>query len=257
MSNGNPGPAAAVKYHSQAFKLLGRPPRLRANASEIAAELDGIEEDFALRIPASIREWYLLEWPAEVEHFSTLQPFDELVDDDDPSFPFAARLMLVRDDSEHGDRYAVPMDGTDNPPVYERHPDLPQWTRYSDSYSDLIAVDVWERIVFDGVGDVRTTGEFAETPNAWLGALKTSSHTAPVTYGLAEQHRVHSDGWAVRLDISPVYGVRCHAWFRSLPEFTDFFSHHVAALKAARWQMDPELMTAVNARGLSGLDMHC
>jgi hypothetical protein len=144
-----------LTYHQAACQQLGIAPDV---TPETLARIDRSEHRYQVTLPAAVREWYALQQARTVLRRADHIPVDDLghvmpypewyeqhrnqaFEDDDP------HLLVIGADGESGLAWAVQSDGDANPPVlisWVDEPAAPQWTTFTDSFSDLVFARAWD-----------------------------------------------------------------------------------------------------------------
>jgi len=105
-----------LRYHGSVFARLGRTPVWRP---ERAAAIDERERQLGVVIPASVREWYMLEWPPEYRHDT--DQLETLIVEDEWETPGLEMLCVsprFKGEPCGGPEYAVVLDTSADPPVW-------------------------------------------------------------------------------------------------------------------------------------------
>lgn len=147
-----------LTYHHAACRELGIAPDID---EAILPRIASFEDRHGVRLPAAVRELYALPavgkllaedgnrtWPGDRLDDAVTFPewYEDTVGDDfDQEDP---HLLIVRWDGESCLLWAVSTEDGDDPPVligFDEEPDDPQWSTFTDSYSDFVFVRAWDQ----------------------------------------------------------------------------------------------------------------
>jgi len=142
---------ARLRFHQGAVDLLPRQPSVSADC---ARELDAREQELGIRIPASVREWYVLEdsvnlW-GRYSNDDDPVPLNELgavVDFVDPPRDLAREgLVMILRENQGVCTWAVRLDGSEDPPVVVEVDSWPNpvWVSCADRFSTFMFCWLWD-----------------------------------------------------------------------------------------------------------------
>ena len=139
-----------LNYHQRSLALLQREA---INSPRHVQVLDALEDHHQIKLPASVREWYTLEFATEVLRSDDFPiPIDQLGETSE-WLEFCREtivhgVLLVMRENQDVVHWCVQLDGSDDPPVVTREPDAiatEPWKIASSSFSDFIYARLWDR----------------------------------------------------------------------------------------------------------------
>ncbi|RKZ51888.1 MAG: hypothetical protein DRR16_30955 [Candidatus Parabeggiatoa sp. nov. 3] len=155
-----------LKYHQKTSHYLKKEPVISEEALE---QLAAAEKRCGLTFPASVREWcsikdamkFLQYFQNDDSSFLKRSPFEDIevigekwhdkegddvaIDLDDSDQDWGQDFLVIMHEYEIGSRYAVKLDGSDEPPVFLDRDSAPQiiWQYYANSFSEFIYHCFW------------------------------------------------------------------------------------------------------------------
>lgn len=131
-----------VSFHRATFELLGDLPR---SSTAALGDLEKTERRLGMRLPASVREWYLYDDALLIL---------ALHSNDDPPIPveefsltesMAGRLIPIRRENQGVCTWAVLLDGSDDPPVVvDVDSNGTAWQPLAEKFSTYVYTCVWD-----------------------------------------------------------------------------------------------------------------
>jgi hypothetical protein len=172
-----------VAWNEAAFEVLGG----SGESAEAHHGLAVLEARIAGRLPAAVREWYLLGGDRSLASISSNMVTQAL----DLASGTVGRFLdngylLLETDSQHCCRWVVTIaPGDDDPPVYLIDPDddaCATRSRYAATFSDYTFTASWDATLWNGEP---STDFDHPLPDGALDALKLRLDVLPSTYGWA------------------------------------------------------------------------
>ncbi len=205
-----------LTYHQAAVTLSGL---THGTIPDALARLERREHELGLRLPAAVREWFALNLPDDLWGLGdqdkpygivNLGPVESGYGHDLEHHPLAQDYLVIMDEHQHVARWAVHLDGSDDPPVIiQTYNDRlgSQWHRHADRFSTFAYARVWDyQVMFkDGGCRVEGGGLSPHRPPISIGCANTTMKVrlrtcGPTTLCTASLTRlqVRVSGWAMR-----------------------------------------------------------
>jgi hypothetical protein len=179
-----------MRFHARTLKLLNVAP---VNSATAASSLDAAEARIGRKLPASVREWYLLEdackllrqysnddWPLEVGEFGLPRKDTH---GGGPHDLLARGLVVFRYENQGVCVWAFGLDGTEDPPVYvDFDSQFKTWAKCAPTFSEHLYTCVWDYALVL-TRDLLVQGQNPPVSETALSFLRENFDIGPETYG--------------------------------------------------------------------------
>lgn len=131
-----------TSFHQSAFEVLGIEPQ---TSKETITALTKAERRLGLSLPASVREWYALDGAVSLlaKHSNADPPIaiPEFEREESPLGP----LLPIRRENQGVCRWAVRLDGSEDPPVLvDVDPGRTEWRPFAPTFSTYVLTCLWD-----------------------------------------------------------------------------------------------------------------
>jgi hypothetical protein len=129
----------SLRYHQQAFNLLGIFPEIDADAEQALMTL---EARLGHKLPAAMREWYSIKNARQYLRCNDdyVLPIEKLGGDNN----LPENMLFLIDENQSCAAWALLLDSSDNPPVYVANDDYDRWELCAETFSDFVWARVWD-----------------------------------------------------------------------------------------------------------------